>query len=175
MIRYEVIIPPQADPVEVIGEELAAAMAESVALLEAAVKPKVPIGVTGAARASVAGEVRQVAVGDMLGVVGSPLGHVQVLELGRRPGQKQPPTEALELWVRRKIVYSRKTGPRGGRQKLTIAEARSIAWVIARKIGRDGTEAVKMFETAAKENEAKVRQIFEKRGARIALRLGGEG
>jgi hypothetical protein len=174
MLRFEVTVPDFGAAGSVIPAELEAATHEAVALLERAVKVKTPIGVTEAARGRIAGEVRRTEVGDSLGVVGSPLEHVRVLELGRRPGQPMPPPDALELWVRRKIVYSDRKGPRGGRRKLTTSEARGIAFVIARKIGKEGTEAVKMFETAAKENEAKIAQVFEKAGGRIVLRLGGD-
>jgi hypothetical protein len=48
-----------------------------------------------------------------------------VIEEGRRPGRRQPPTKVIEPWVRRKL------GLRGG-------EAKSVAFLVARKIGRVG-------------------------------------
>lgn len=48
-----------------------------------------------------------------------------VIEYGRRPGSKPPPSKVLEPWVRRKLKVSRKKAP-------------GVAFVVARKIGRDG-------------------------------------
>jgi len=145
------------------------------------------MGVTGAARGSIAGEVRgggartlgsnslpgvPAAMGEMIGIVGSPIPYVAVINDGRRPGQPMPPPEALELWVRRKIQWSRdRKGPRGGRQRLTTAEARSIAFVIARAIGRRGTKGVHFYEEALAANQDQIRQIFEAAGLKISMRL----
>jgi hypothetical protein len=176
-----------ADPAKVIPAVLEEALTKSVLLLERAIKPKVPMGVTGAARGSIAGEVRggsgrtlgsnslpgvPVAMGEMIGIVGSPLPYVAVINDGRRPGQPMPPPEALELWVRRKIQWSRdRKGPRGGRQRLTTAEARSIAFVIARAIGRRGTKGVHFYEEALAANQDQIRSFFEAAGLKISMRL----
>lgn len=149
---------------EVVTPALEAAMTEALMLLEREVKARTPIGATATARGSIASEVRRGSGAGrgapvIRGVVGSPQAHVTVLERGRRPGAKPPPSDALELWVRRKL-------------KITdIKKAKSAAFLIARAIGRRGTEAVKMFEEASKENETKVLKIFEKAGVHMALRL----
>lgn len=184
MLRIVVEGGDLGDPEKILPQELKRAMTEAVLLLERAVKPKVPIGVTGAARGSVAGEVRggpgggsmgvPLSVGELLGVVGSPLPYVAVINDGRRPGQKAPPAEALELWVRRKIQWSRtRQGPRGGRKRLTAAEARGIAWVIAQRIGKRGIEGKRFYEEALRENEPRLEEIFDRAGYRIALKLTG--
>lgn len=54
------------------------------------------------------------------------------VEHGRKPG-KQPPTSALEAWVIRKL------GVDG-------AEARNVANLVARAIGRRGTQGAHMFQ-----------------------------
>lgn len=53
--------------------------------------------------------------------------HAKFVEFGRRPG-KRPPLKPIEQWVRVKRLSS---NPR---------EIRSIAFAIARKIGREGTK-----------------------------------
>lgn len=174
-----------ADPAKVIPQVLEEALTKSVLLLERAIKPKVPMGVTGAARGSIAGEVRggtravgsnslpgvPVAMGEMIGIVGSPIPYVAVINDGRRPGQPMPPPEALELWVRRKIQWSTRKGPRGGRRRLTAAEARSIAFVIARAIGRRGIEGKHFYEEALAANQDQIRSFFELAGLKISMRL----
>lgn len=161
------------DPAGVFPPAIRSAVTETVALLEREVKRRVPIGVTEAARGSIAGEVRvgtALGMGDALGTVGSPIAYVRVLNDGRRPGQRMPPPESLELWVRRKIT---KTGPRGGNIGLTVKEARSIAFLIARAIGRRGTPPLHFFEDALTENEARIRAIWHRAGVQIAFRMNG--
>lgn len=149
---------------EVVSPALEAAMTEALMLLERAVKIRTPIGATETARGSIASEQRWGSapgrgVPLLRGIVGSPQAHVAVLERGRKPGAKMPPPDALELWVRRKLKIQ------------DVKEARSVAFVIARSIARKGTEAVRMFELAATENEDKVLRIFEKAGVHMAIRI----
>lgn len=153
---------PLAEPQQVIPPELERAMREALALLEREVKIRTPIGVTESARGSIGSEIqRGVAAGrgQIVGVVGSPLAHVGVLERGRRPGQRMPPPDALELWVRRRL---------GVRD---VEEAQQVAWLVARAIGRKGIKAVRMFEKALKEKQATVFRIFDRAGVTMALKL----
>lgn len=152
------------DPETTIPPLLEAAMSEATLLLEREVKIRTPIGVTESARGSIASQVdRGMPIGrgsPIRGRIGSPLAHVAVLERGRRPG-RMPPVAALELWVRRKLNIA------------DVDEARQVAFTIARAIAARGTEAVKMFEEAAAENEEKVFRIFDRAGVDIALKLAG--
>jgi len=54
--------------------------------------------------------------------------YTQQLETGRAPG-KQPPSQAIEQWIKDKGIASRIEG------KISIS---SLAFLIARKIGREG-------------------------------------
>lgn len=58
-----------------------------------------------------------------------------VIEDGRRPGAKQPPVDALVPWVRRKL-------------HVTKQEAKGIAYVVARAIGKRGLRARKVLGRA---------------------------
>jgi hypothetical protein len=174
MIRIAVVSGELASPHRVIRGALRAGLTKTVAFLERDLKPRMPRGATGLGRQSIAGEVRlgtEVGLGVAMGMVGSPLKHVAVINDGRRPGQKAPPAEALELWVRRKIRHSRRKGPRGGLRKLTVSEAKGLAFVIARKIGREGIEANEMFEKSVQENEARIREFFAEAGAQITIQM----
>ena len=66
-----------------------------------------------------------------------------VQEFGRRPGQKAPPSKALEGWVRRKL----KPKPR---------EVKGLAFVIARSIGRKGFKGKFFFRGAAEATRRKM-------------------
>lgn len=89
----------------------------------------------------------------------SSLFYAPIREAGRLPG-KRPPTEALVLWVVRKL------GIRDRRQ------ARAVAFVIARKIGRVGYEGAFMFRQAVTRLEPLAQQRLPRLGSRIAGILG---
>ena len=69
------------------------------------------------------------------------------VEVGTRP--HFPPPAALEGWVRKRL------GVTNDRQ------ARQIAFLIGRKIARQGTPGHFLFERALKENEARVLAVLE--------------
>ena len=92
-------------------------------------------------------------------VVFSRAGYAGWVHEGRKPG-KRPPIEALLAWARRKVLNSRiatekaraaagvTLKPRLGKSA-TVAErdqARVLAFLVARKIGRFGTRPNKWFE-----------------------------
>ena len=60
------------------------------------------------------------------------------VEYGRRPNQKRPPTEVIEKWITEKNICIT-PDPRTNK----IPSTKSVAYVIARKIGRDGIPAKK--------------------------------
>lgn len=179
MLRLSVDVdaPTFPEPDAIFREELERGTTQALALLEREVKIRTPRGATGAARGSIGSEVRWGRAAGLgrpvlLGLLGSPLAHVPVLEHGRRPGQKMPPPDALVLWVRRKLTVEVKG--RGGKvrtRRPTLKEAEGIAFVIARSIAAKGTEAVRMFEQALEENEATVFEIFDRTAGDIVLRL----
>lgn len=160
MIRILVTTADLPDADSVSRPSLYGAMAQTVLLLEREVKLRTPIGASAAARGSIAGEVRGALAGrgQIVGVVGSPLSYIPVIERGRRPG-KMPPPDALELWVRRKLKVQ------------NVEEAKGIAFAISRKIAARGTEGAFMFERALEENQGAIRQIFERAGLGITIRI----
>jgi hypothetical protein len=76
---------------------------------------------------------------NLTGKVASDLIYGLPVDQGRPPG-KMPPVDAIEHWVRRKL------GVDG-------AEARQVAYIIARAIGRRGIKAVNMAQKAVNESE----------------------
>lgn len=93
-------------------------------------------------------------------VVASSVFYAPIVERGRRPG-KMPPPKALLLWVVRKLGIADKK------------EARSVAFLVARKIGRIGTTGAAMFFNAAQRLEPIARERFRALGERLARHLGG--
>jgi len=145
---------------EIVRKDLLSAMHEATAFLEGKVKENAPTGVYGTQGGLVAtihGEV--VEHGDAVtGIVGHQSKYGDVIEMGRRPGQKMPPAGTLLRWV------EIKTG-------LTGKPARQVEFLIRRKIGKKGFEGAHMFEKAWNENQDALKRIFDRAGFDIALHL----
>lgn len=139
--------------------ELRRTMQEAVLLVEREVRENVP-RVSGLTAGSITSDVASLPAG-VLGVVGSSQPSALFLELGTRP--HMPPVEALQPWVRAVLGIS---DPK---------ENRSVAFLVARKIARDGTKAQRPFERASQSTHAQVVQMFEAAAGRIAQRLAGNG
>lgn len=128
--------------------------------LESAIAEKTPKGVGGAAglSGSIAGEVKQFG-SRTTATIGTPLEYGEVIEMGRRPGRTRPPVAALIPWVRSILGIS------------DAKEQRSVAYVIARKIGMAGFEGVHMFEKAWNENEQWVQAQLYSIGDKVVRRV----
>ena len=171
MFTIEIVLPDLENAGAVVQREIRAALAEVALLLEAETKRATPVGATGTLRGSIASEVRDgPGLRDLQAVVGTPAKYGDVVERGRRPG-RMPPPDQLELWVRRKL---RVTGPRGGKRAPTQAEAKGIAWLIARKIARRGTEGAAMFYEAVEKSQGIIEQRLNAAGAAIVVQLNGD-
>ncbi len=79
---------------------------------------------------------------------GDPRNYGLFVELGRRPG-KRPPIRALKLWVKRRI------GAEEG------ADLDRLTFLIARKIGADGTQAKPFLGPAVRGAEPRIAKILE--------------
>lgn len=141
---------------EVVAEELRRFAQAAVPYLEAEVKDRTP-AVHGLLRASIAGSVGSVASG-VLGVVGTAQPYAVPVELGTKP--HFPPVQALEDWVQARL------GARG-------ADIRRIAWLVARKIARHGTQGQFMFRDAFAAAQPELTRQFDAAVARIAARIDG--
>lgn len=91
--------------------------------------------------------------------------YAAVIEEGRRPGQRPPPVALILEWVKRKGI-GRQYGPnQAGKRKVSTAltdnEARGIAFVIARAIGKRGVPAHHILEAAAVEIDRAVREAID--------------
>ena len=124
------------------------AMWESVLTLEAEVKERTPVGVgdspTGHIRASIAGDV--VSRDNLIrGIVGTPAEYALPLEEGTRP--HFPPPSALISWVHFKLGVS-------------DAEARGVAFLVARSISRKGTMGIWMFRGGWQAARPRIKRYF---------------
>ena len=144
---------------EVTRRELLAAMTESTLLVEREVKENIPRGATGLTAASVMSDAFATPVG-VIGQVSSSQPSATFVELGTKA--HMPPVAALEPWVRAVLGVDRK-------------RARSVAFLVARKIARKGTEAKRPFERALVSTGSQVLGRFERAAGRVATHLAGLG
>lgn len=139
---------------QICREELGAAMDEADALVEREVKELTPT-THGLLRGSISSEV-SVGQDNVIGVVGTSMNYALPVEIGTRP--HFPPIEPLIDWVRAKLGIPER-------------EARGVAFLVARKISRVGTEGAHMFGRGFDAVEAAVIAIFEAARDRIVARL----
>jgi hypothetical protein len=136
MLEYEVVIPRDTERIigrllrydQISDRHLRIAMNKSVAKIEARTRKNAPVGVNSRLRNSIASEVRSPSPGSLVGRVGSTMKrevYPVVMERGRKPGQQMPPSSALERWVRIRLGVPKK-------------QVKSVAFLVARKIGRRG-------------------------------------
>ena len=141
---------------EVTRRELLAAATQGTLLVEREVKDGMPRH-TGMTAASVASDAFATPVG-VIGTVGSSQPSATFLELGTKP--HMPPVEALIPWVKAVLGVEPK-------------RARSVAFLVARKIARKGTKPRRVFEKAAAATEGQVLRMFEDAAGRVAAHLSG--
>jgi len=116
---------------DIIEEEMSRAMTGSLEIFKGQVVSRTPVGATAEARQSIGTLVRGRPPTFEGGVfITVPYG--LPLERGRAAG-RPPPTGPIQLWVERKLGLSGQ-------------EAEQAAFLIARAIGRRGTQGAKMFE-----------------------------
>lgn len=139
---------------------LLSAMTQGTLLVEREVKENMPRGATGLTAASVTSDAFATPAG-VLGVVGSSQPSAMFVELGTKP--HMPPVAALVPWVRA-VLGIRDPG-----------EARSVAFLVARKIARRGTKAKQPFGRALAATEGQVLRFFEDAAGRVAEHLVGRG
>ena len=145
---------------EVVREETDHVLDIIVPRLEKDVNEKTPKGVGGAAglAGSIHGEV--VSYGASLaGVVGTPLEYGEVVEMGRRPGKRMPPVEALIPWVRSILGITEEK------------EQRGVAFVIARKISIEGFEGAHMFGETWEKDKRWVQEMLYTIRDRVVKRV----
>jgi len=136
-----------------------AGITEALMLLEREVKMRTAYGAGPIhLRDTIHGKVR--AEGERtFGILGTPMQHGEPVERGTKA--HFPPVGPLAFWVEKKLGYTGK-------------EARSVAFLIARAISRRGTKGIHMFETALKQNEARVVRILKGIPEDIIRRATGE-
>ncbi len=146
----------------IINQGLIAAMYEATMLLERKVKERTPVGVGGAKGGLLSTIHSEVQKGGSVvkGIVATSSKYGEVREKGRTPGKKWPPEGTLIRWIELKL------GKHG-------SEAKSLEFVIRRKIGRKGFTGAYMFGRAFESHWPEVARIFNRAGYTISRGLSG--
>lgn len=142
---------------DIAAEELYAAMVEADAFLERELKDRVPTA-TGLGRASITSYEQKLPAG-AIGVVGSPMMHLAYVDLGTKP--HFPPLQPLEDWVRLKLDVPEE-------------QVRSVAFLIARKISKRGTEGKFFVEQAFTFARPQLDKMFERARDNTVRRSAGK-
>lgn len=147
------------DLAQVVDQAVVSELTELSSIGQRMVVDGTPRGATGLLRGSIATALRG-APARREAVIASSQFYAPLVERGRRPG-KRPPVAALMLWVVRKLGIG------------DARRARSVAFLIARKIGARGTAGSAMFFRAAERLEPIARERWRRLGERLASQLGG--
>lgn len=146
---------------QIANAELAEAMERSVVVAVGAIRPLMPVGVSGQARQSVGSEVTRDGAGSIVGRVFSsiedPYPYPAVIEYGRAPGT-MPPPDQLVRWVQLKLGVPE-------------AQAPGVAFTVARAIGRRGIKGRFPFKRGWEQVQARVAGFFDAALKRITERL----
>lgn len=145
---------------DIVREEMLAAVTEADELLLREVTDRTPDNVIGHLKDSYVTREQPLEHG-AIGIVGTPKPYAAYVELGTKPHAINGlGVQSIEDWVRAKLRVPEK-------------EVRSVAYLVSRKIRREGTKPVGMFSKAWEEQEEAVQGIFRRARDRIAVRLAG--
>lgn len=120
---------------------------------------RTPVGWSSALRSGYATEVRRAGTTSPVGIIANPIIYHDNVEDGRLPG-KRPPVDALIPWVGSKLGVP--PGP----------ERRSVAFLVARKIGAQGTPAQHMVEEGWEATRGEIKPRLKELGLRLVIASG---
>lgn len=129
---------------------------EAALLLERAIKLLTPEGAGPIhLRDTIFHKIEQRGV-SVRGLISTPASYGESVEMGTRP--HFPPVAPIRFWVEKKL-------------RLAGAEAKSVAFLIARAISKRGTKGAKMFQQGVEKNEAAVMAILNRIPEEIIRRI----
>lgn len=143
---------------EVVREATVAKVTEAVKFLERVIKsdPDFPYGAGPLHLLSTVGSEVSYKGEEVTGIVGTPAKYTEPVECGTKP--HFPPLDPLQYWVEKKLSLDEK-------------EAKSVAFLIARKISIEGTEGAHMFENAYEEYKPDIERILDEIADEILRRM----
>jgi hypothetical protein len=145
-------------------KHLVKAMDKAVMIAYRAIRPLVPVGVTGEAQRSIGTRVIQTqssVVGKVSSSMRRPNVYLYVQNAGRKPGQgKAPRVEQLVRWVKEKGIA------------VDDKAAQRVAYVIARSIKRKGTSPQRFFWRGWDQVKGQIDQLLAQAVENLTEELG---
>jgi hypothetical protein len=114
---------------------------------------------TGLLRNSVAWRIPRVDGRTIEGSVGTNIAYALPTEFGSRP--HWPPLAPIEFWVKRKL-------------RVPAKQVRGVAFLVARKIARRGTEPRRIFTLGLEDATPRMREIFSRFPELIVKRMNAQ-
>ena len=130
-------------------ESIRDTLALTLSHLQSEVQAETEVGVTGNLRAGTRIDLGGIKPNYIGRVFYSAL-YGEAVVLGRPAGSKQPPIDAIELWVRRKLGIT--------------SNSRGVAFIIARAIAARGIKGTEVFDKVMDSESAAVAKIWRKWG-----------
>lgn len=145
---------------QITTDELEAAMKKAVISVSSEVKKAAPVGVSSRLRNSIGGSVVAISGKRVTGRVGTSLDepYPAVMEFGRKPGARRPPTARLVRWVQLRL------GVPG-------QDAIRVAAYVAGSIARRGIRGRRYFRTGWDNSNDRVRSFFDTAVANIIRKM----
>lgn len=131
---------------DILIEELIPSVIQSQQLLEREIKELTPTSGAGTLRDSIGALPVEISSTSVRGEVGTTNTYAQPVETGAKP--HMPPVEPIAEWVRRKLGIKDE------------AEAKSVAFAIARKIAKSGSKGAFMFREGLAASQAQILEIL---------------
>lgn len=140
-------------------QRLLGAMTGATQFLEGEVKDEWPVGVFNS-REQITSDAFSTPAG-VLGVVGTPSPYAPVIEAGREPGKgvSELGRQGIALWAEKKLGVAPK-------------EALGVAFLVSRKIKREGIEAKRPIGKVVDRSAAQLSRYFETAVAQIVADIG---
>lgn len=160
-IRYRLlpgVFPKNAKAVQKLTPaQYTAFIAKTIERGRSNIAVRTPRGWSGALAQGYATEMRRAGTSSPVGIVSNPILYHDVVEKGRNPG-KMPPVAALIPWV-------------GSKLGVPIDERPAVAFLVARKIGAQGTDPASMVKDGWDETRQQIKPELKELGLRIVAKL----
>lgn len=146
---------------KVLPSQMRAALVASVGIIQPKIQEETPVGATGQLRNSYSHELdgSPLSLKQAAKIV-NPALHHDFVDQGRAPGRR-PPVSALIPWV-------------GTKLGVPVEERRQVAYLVARKIGAEGTEGADMVRQGWFKARPRVKKVLESVGAKVGKAIASE-
>lgn len=145
----------------IVAEEMEAAIQLSTGMLHSEIVDTTPVGASGGSGAGLGGSISYqvtASLAEVTGLVQTANPYAVAVEMGTKP--HFPPVEPIRDWVEARLGVAEK-------------DSRNVAYLIARKISRVGTQGAHMFGNAIERLTPDIERTVKAALGRVLNRLEG--